>query len=355
MGKTTKVGIFVLLGLAVIGVAIFMIGDNRRLWDAKVTYAAKFIDVGGLRPGAPVRMGGVDIGSVDSVGHSNDASDHKIHVRLSIVKSESSRIRGDTIARIANKGLLGDKMIELSITDGLSAPLPPGSEIKTEEPLDLNKYVAKAEAIVNKAEAAIGNIELATRPLGDPKFAEDLKGTVASLHKILDGIANQDGAAHRLLFDPKEADKISRLLTNTEGATRELNQALADVHDVTRHLRQGPGIAHALVYDGELSANAAGVVSEFHKDMKAIREGNGLAHALLYGDSDQQTLMTNVNAMSTDLRAIVSDMRAGKGTLGGLLVDPSIYEDLKRTIGTVERNEVLRALVRYSIKKDEAK
>jgi len=50
---------------------------------------------------------------------------------------------------------------------------------------------------------------------------------------------------------------------------------------------------------------------------------------------------------------MLTDMRAGKGTLGALLVDPSVYEDLKLMLGNVERNRTLRALVRYSIKADE--
>ena len=58
---------------------------------------------------------------------------------------------------------------------------------------------------------------------------------------------------------------------------------------MTTHVRQGPGIAHALVYDGEISKNAAGSLGELHKDLEAIREGNGLAHALLYGDTPRST------------------------------------------------------------------
>ena len=60
--------------------------------------------------------------------------------------------------------------------------------------------------------------------------------------------------------------------------------------------------------------------------------------------------MTTITA---DLRDIVRDMKQGKGTIGALLVDPSIYEDMKRVLGNVERNSVLRALVRYSIKQDQ--
>ena len=80
---------------------------------------------------------------------------------------------------------------------------------------------------------------------------------------------------------------------------------------------------------------------------------DGVAHALLYGDDDSQHVMKNVNAMSDDMAAIIHDVRQGKGTLGALLVDPSVYEDVKSLVGNVERNDVLRALVRYSIKADE--
>jgi len=57
--------------------------------------------------------------------------------------------------------------------------------------------------------------------------------------------------------------------------------------------------------------------------------------------------------MSTDLRALLAGLREGKGTLGALLVDPSVYEDLKMLLGNVQRNQALRALVRYSIQRDD--
>jgi phospholipid/cholesterol/gamma-HCH transport system substrate-binding protein len=126
------------------------------------------------------------------------------------------------------------------------------------------------------------------------------------------------------------------------------------MQDVAEHVQGGPGIAHALVYDGELSKNTAATVDEVHRDLEAVRKGNGLAHTVVYGDDAAQHVIGNVNAMTDDMRAIVADVRAGKGTIGGLLVDPTIYEDLKSAVGNVERNQVLRALVRYAIKEDES-
>ena len=133
--KQVKVGIFVLSGLALLTVAVFMIGDNSHFWDSKVTYTAPFKDVQGLKPGAPVRLGGVDIGTVSSVGYDKQASDDRIFVKLALVKSEAERIRQGSVAHIVNKGLLGDKMVDLS-TDGKGSPLPSGGVLQTSEPID---------------------------------------------------------------------------------------------------------------------------------------------------------------------------------------------------------------------------
>jgi phospholipid/cholesterol/gamma-HCH transport system substrate-binding protein len=352
MSKQVKVGIFVLIGLACVTAVVFVIGENRQAWSRKVTYTASFSDVAGLKPAAPVRMGGVDIGAVTDVRHSDDVRDRRIHVRMSIVRDESGRVRTETVARIVNKGLLGDKMIELA-TEGDGGPLDPNTPIKTEEPVDFGKYVVQFEKIAQKTEKVLENVERTTGALSDPQLIEDVKGTAHSLRAILDGIALRDGAAHRLIFDPEVGRKMDHAITNLDSASANLNASLADVHDVTTHVKDGPGLAHALVYDGEMSASAAGALKEVHGDLVQIRKGNGLAHNLIYGDSDTQHLMGNVNAMSDDLRVIVANLRAGKGTLGALLVDPSVYEDIKSIVGNVDRNQVLRALVRYSIKADE--
>jgi phospholipid/cholesterol/gamma-HCH transport system substrate-binding protein len=352
MTRQLKVGIFVIFGLLLAMAAIFLIGDTRGLWQPKVAYHTAFDDVAGLKPGAPVRMGGLDIGAVTGVRHSSNPSDARAFVSLNINRKEAARIKTDTLARVINKGLLGDKMIELTFGSAEASPLDPNSLIPSEEPSDV---LASANRVAAETAKAIQGVTPLVQQLGDPKFASDIKGAAADLHSILDAIAHGDGPMHRLLYDRKEAEQMSEVLAHLDSTTARLDSELADLQDLTRQVREGPGIAHALVYDGEISKNTAGTLAELHEDLRAIREGNGIAHALLYGDSSTQHVMTNLNAMSDDLRAVVAGMRQGKGTIGALLVDPTVYEDIKSAVGNVERNQVLRALVRYSIKADEQK
>jgi phospholipid/cholesterol/gamma-HCH transport system substrate-binding protein len=349
MTRQVKVGLFVILGLTLTMVAVFLIGNTRGLWQSKVTYMTAFQDVAGLKPGAPVRMGGLDIGAVTGVGHGTNPGDPRVFVSLAISTKESARIRVDSVARVANKGLLGDKMIELTPGSPDATSHDPKQLVSSEEPSDVFSMANKVAAAAQQAIERLG--PLATT-LGDPKLSADIAGSLADVHTLLDATVHGDGTVHRLFFDHREADELSQLLTRLDGASQRLDGILADTQDVTTHLREGPGIAHALFYDGEISRDAAGTLAELHGDLQAIREGNGLAHALLYGDTSSQHVMSNLNAMSDDLRAIVGDVRRGKGTLGALLVDPTLYEDLRSAVGNVERNEVLRALVRYSIKAD---
>jgi phospholipid/cholesterol/gamma-HCH transport system substrate-binding protein len=350
MNKSLKVGIFTLAGLILVGVATFMIGDTEHLWNRSVEYTAAFDDVAGLKPGSPVSMGGVDIGRVDSVAHSPDVKDARIYVKLQVARSESVRVLTDTKAQILGKGLLGDKMVDLSTT-GKGPPLSPNGMLPTSEPID---FTSALGVIANKANHAMTNVEQTTEMLNDPKLHDDIKQSLDDLRVVLDGVVHSDSAIHRLLLDPDEGAKLDRAISNLEASSETLNASMGTVRDLTERVKTGPGLAHSLVYDGEVSNDVSGAISEVHKDLEAIRTGNGLAHSLIYGDDNTQHVMGNVNAMSDDLRAIVHDVRQGKGTLGALLVDPSVYEDIRALVGNVERNEVLRALVRYSIKADEA-
>jgi phospholipid/cholesterol/gamma-HCH transport system substrate-binding protein len=350
--RQVKVGIFVLIGFALLSVAVFMIGDEAHYWERKIHYVAPFKDVQGLKPGGPVRLGGVDIGTVTSVGYGGKASDDRIYVQISVIKGEASRIRQGAVAHVSGKGLLGDKMIEITVPDPSAPEQPPDSELKTEEAGDIMVQLNEVSAQVKRT---LENIESATRGFSDPRFGEDVKRSAEDLRLILDAVAKGDSAVHRLFMDPREGERLDRTVDSLDTDLVHLATLLGELTTVAEQVRGGKGIAHDVFYSSELSNSATGTLDEIHKDLVAIREGNGLAHALVYGDDQTQRVMGNLSHMTDDLRGIVADVRAGKGTIGALLVDPSVYEDLKSAVGNVERNQVLRALVRYSIRADEQK
>lgn len=355
--RSLKVGMFVFAAMVLSAIAVFLIGDNRRAWDRKMTYKARFNDVVGLRSGSAVRMGGIDVGSVTEIAHADSAEDSKIYVTIVVSRNEARRVRPDTVMRVVNKGLLGDKMVDLQGGDPAKPPASDGSFILSEaDPSDMGKAIEKMTDVAKKADQTMDAIKRTSESLADPQMAEDVKGSVRSLRAILDGVANnKDGAAHKMIFDPEEGKKIDRILANLDASSANLAAISADAREVTARAKTGPGLVHALLYDDQLGASATSTMVELNKSLIALRTGNGLGHAVIYGDDATQHVMGNMSAMSDDLRDIVSNVKAGRGTLGALLVDPSVYEDIKALVGNVERNQVLRALVRYSIKQNEAR
>jgi phospholipid/cholesterol/gamma-HCH transport system substrate-binding protein len=352
MKRNIQVGLFVLAGLFFTGLVIFLIGDERRLFEKRVAYTSTFKDVQGLKPGAPIRMGGVDIGSVDEVGYGKDPGDTTIYVHLSIVRSESGRIKTDSVVKVAAKGLLGDKMIE--ITRGTKETAPRDKPLPSEEPSDMFGAVGDIAA---EARGTMQDVRKVADSLANEQLQADLRHSVASINRVLSQVADGDGYPHRFLTDKGEADRISHALESLDRSATELAGTLAEVRNVATRVRSGPGFTHDVIYgDGPQKEVAAFgfAANEIGNTLKGIRESDSLTHDALYGGKGSGAkALDNVAAITDDLRAITAGMRAGKGTVGALLVDPSVYEDMKIVLGNVERNDVLRALVRYTIKQDE--
>lgn len=355
--RNTTVGIFVLLGLLLAGTTIFLIGDERRFFSARKIYRTSFADVGGLKAGAPVRMGGIDIGQVKEVGYDKKApTDTTVYVTFDVVASEIGRIRTDSHTRISTKGLLGDKLVEVTRGSDEAESLPPNSFITSEVAGDMMSEVTE---VARKAKNVMENVERATAPLSNAELHADIRGSLASLNAILESVAKGDGYVHRLLTDPAEADRFSHTLENIDKATVQLTGLLQDTRAVVNRVQVGPGFAHEILYGAGPQPQIqqfGDAAAEIALTLRGVRENESLAHDLLYGGKgDTAQAVANINAITGDIKAIVADIRAGKGTIGGLLVDPSIYEDAKAVLGNVQRNDVLRALVRFSIKQDEQK
>ncbi len=184
-----------------------------------------------------------------------------------------------------------------------------------------------------------------------------MKSVVSSVRVLLNDAATHDGFIKRLTTDPKMAEHLDHVFVAAAQAGHNFDGVAGDLRALMKQAKDGPGFAHTLLYskDGEVIAKSMAKASdELAHTMEAIRTGKGAIHELVYGDESGK-LAKDIEGITADVRAIVADMRAGKGTLGALLVDPSLYEDLKSILGNVERNQVLRAIVRYTIKQDETK
>lgn len=362
-----RVGVFVIVALLVGGVLAFVIGNQRNMFRSKTDYTAIFSDVGGLRPGNSVLIAGVSVGTVNQVDFQEDG---RVAVRFRVISDAAHLIRGNPEAppdpnnpdpeapmpsqvSIGSKGLLGDRQVDITVGADSFNEWPAETPLFTDESGGL---MAQAENVADEVEATAENLRLMTTPFRDQQMSNDLKEVVHNLAEVTGMLATGEGAIQRLMTDPTTADEIDVTLRNLRTTSSELARTSRSFRLIADEVRTGDGTAHALIYgtEGRDALNNIGRASdELATLLGDIREGDGTVHDLIYEDTADE-MLANMTRVTDDLAHITGEVRAGRGTIGGLLVDPSIYEDVKRLVGDLERNDILRALVRYSIRRDEA-
>lgn len=360
-----RVGAFILTSITLAIAMVVVIGQQRNTFSSKVQYVTRLESAEGLRRGSPVYVAGVRAGSVTSV-----ALDEKgeVVVRFEVVAETARLLRGDpegphpstvpagkprsSMTSIGGQGLLGDKMLEVTVGSSSLPPWPPEAPVFAKSSTDLFE---EAEKAMNEVRATAENLRRVTDPLAEGDFGRDLGEIAKHVAEISRMWAEGDGTVQRLLTDRRTADSVSTAIEEIRATGAALSRTARRLDAIIAEIEKGDGSAHELIY-GDTLKDSVGRVGDAGKELAAIlreiREGNGAIHDLIYGD-EGKSMIAHLEEASADIAAITADVRAGKGTIGSLLVDPSLYEDMKRLIGDLERNEILRSLVRYSIKRDE--
>lgn len=343
-----RIGLFVLVSVAIVAAVIFAIGARSALLTRKSYYYTIFPNVEGLRSGSPVRLSGIDVGTVSQVRFEADG---RCRVDFSVSREQASLISTGTHASIGAKGLLGDKLIEL--VPGEGTPIPEGGSVALGRAGGMAGAMASAGDMIDSARPAIANVQRFTETLADDAFRHDLQTLSHNLAELTGILTHSDGTIPRLLRDPAMAEEFSTTLHNARIATGEVAELSRNLSTLSREVTHGDGTAHELIYGDsgrQMLTNLSRTSEQLALILHDIREGNGNAHQLVYGDG---RLAQNLENLSDNLRQVTDDVRRGRGTIGALMTDPSLFEDMKRLVGNLERNEVLRALVRYSIRRDE--
>src|SRR4051812_28504100 len=122
-GDTLRAGVFVLLGVIVFTFAIFALGQKSGLFTRRTTLYVSFSDISGMTVGTPVRLAGLEVGSVAELSFPAELDQKRTLVRLVVQTKYMNRIREDSRAFIGSNGLLGDKIVNISMGDPRSPRL----------------------------------------------------------------------------------------------------------------------------------------------------------------------------------------------------------------------------------------
>src|SRR5512146_1174315 len=149
--RAVGAGAFVLVGVLLFTVALFMIGERRSMFSRRFAVYTEFAGVGQLAVGASVRISGLEAGEVDDIEVPRSPSG-KFRVRLLVRRDLHRLVRTDSVATTATEGLVGAEFV--NITGGTdTAPLvPDDGTIPSREPVqvaDLLQQASDTLAMVN--------------------------------------------------------------------------------------------------------------------------------------------------------------------------------------------------------------
>jgi phospholipid/cholesterol/gamma-HCH transport system substrate-binding protein len=397
--RKAKVGVFVLVSLAAFLGLIYALGARSRLFEPRFTVHADFTEVGGLAEGATVRLAGVQIGRVTGV-HLPRQPGGKVRIDLNIASQFGDRVRKDSVARIDTQGLLGDKIIEVTVGTAQAPPARPGDVLASRDPTDIGKIIDQGAATVTNVAALAASLGALSQELAQSKIIEDATALVASSRKtveqagrdvadvtrgakrvtdqaarIVDRVEKGPGLAHTLVYEePVQLAKVNELLASTqqildragrgEGAvgvltseqsTAAARRLVAAIDRFASQMDRPPaeqGLLLEALFDPKYRGildDAAVVAHNFRAVSERIAGGRGTIGGLVKDEGPSagiQQTSRDLQATLANLKSITDKINEGEGTMGLLVTDPTLYERVVSLLDNAKRSILLRFLLR---------
>ena len=181
--RLAGVGAFVIAGVVLFAIAVFMIGDRQMAFSRRVAIYTEFRTITGLQPGAIVRVSGAKAGSVQEIEPPADPSG-KFRVRLEITEDLHQLVRTDSVATIQVEGLVGGSFLAVSMGSAAAPRATAGATIPSREPFllaDLFDQMSETIRMVNVTVAELrGGIE---------KALTSVDTTVTSANALLNDVS----------------------------------------------------------------------------------------------------------------------------------------------------------------------
>ncbi|MEA3222998.1 MAG: MlaD family protein [Thermodesulfobacteriota bacterium] len=322
MSNEVRVGIFVFI-IIIIFIALSMkIGEISTNRKEAYSITLVFTSIEGLRIGAPVEMAGVKIGSVKHIALNKDYS---ATVWADIYKQVQLPV--DTIASLGTKGVLGDKFIGL--TPGRSKEIVPegGKLLRAETPPSLDFLLTQLGEVSQ-------NIAQLSESLNTALGGEEGMNRLNNIMNAFEGasidvseiISENKGAFSDVVLNLKEVSNNMVELSSQLGATaRGLNAIASDVSS-------GHGTLGMLLTDDGLYLSLLETITNIQKVTSRMEENS--TFSLLLSDD---TLYYDLASAIDNLNVISSEIAAGRGALGRILIDDELYTEIKRAIKSVNQ------------------
>jgi phospholipid/cholesterol/gamma-HCH transport system substrate-binding protein len=312
MSREVRVGLFLVVAFLIL-ISLFELLGKETIFGRMVEYRTSFKSIPGLKVGDPVRLAGVDVGTVRDIR----VVGARVEVLLRV--KPGTPVKTDSMATIKLTSLLGTNFVDITFGSPAAQISPPGSLLQSSEPPDLNTMLVRLND-------AAGDIQTLVRQVNEGlgKSIEPISSAFQSMDKIAKKIEKGEGTLGRLIADDSLYQEIRGIASN-------MNQ-------VSRQMASGQGTLGKLLADEglyrdlrALSTDLRGATGSMNRIMKDIESGKGSLGKLVR----DETFYNDAREALSGLRAVSKGISEGKGTLGKLVNDEALYRDMQGAVASL--------------------
>jgi phospholipid/cholesterol/gamma-HCH transport system substrate-binding protein len=323
-----KVGILILVSLAVLVVFILVMGGLNI--EKTYTVYVDFDNPGGLQSCAPVRIASVRVGKVRSLEFRGGEVDPQtkrrtlVRAELAIEQRVQKSIHENADFYVTTQGVLGEQFLAIEPGDSSRPVLASGAIVKGIDPPRLDLFLAKAYELLDISVNGIRN---------NKELISDIATNTAALIKGLGGAVKDN------------KDHINNIVANVDSMTAEANKL---THEAGNKYVHNPQIDRTIANVDRVSSQVAGNVDPMIKDgREALANLNRLSQVVSSPEdqakikkaiADVTELAARANSATADAQSIVTHIKKGKGTVGALVMDQQVYDDIQEMVRDVKHN-----------------
>ncbi len=268
-----KVGLLTLAAMASVVIMSLKITQNQSGFGKHVRYQTILNDASGIFEKTPIKVAGINSGRIVSIELEGSQALLTFEILEKIKVTPSAKLK------IKSVGLLGDKFIDMDLGDQKGDRLDAGSTITTQGGEGLDNLAKDAGAVLREVKDIAATIKESLRDDEGKNIIKEIVGNIndmtASLKRITTG----------------NEDKINRIVEDIEA----------------------------------VSAQLARETDRYQKD------------SLMNDMAKIGPILDKVDSAVSDLKIIVADVKDGKGTVGKLLRDDAVVDQVSQTLSSVNR------------------
>jgi phospholipid/cholesterol/gamma-HCH transport system substrate-binding protein len=314
-----KIGVITIIALVLASVLIFLISGEGGMFWQRYGLKTMFDNIAGLKEGAPVRVAGVEVGSVTGLNFVGE----RVEVLMEVGKEHRARITTASTAALGSVSLLGEAAVDITAsTEG--QPIPEWGYVPSgRAPGSITEVATQASRGLEEATKLLADVRAGRGTVGrlftDDALYREINRFVDAAEDTARNLSEGRGTIGRLARDPAAAQALEASLKNLEG--------------MTTRIRSGEGSLGRLLNDDAIAKSLTATSTNLEALTGRLNKGEGTAGKLVTDDA----LYNRLNSMSDRLDKVMANLQNGQGTAGRLLHDQQLYENMNGAVGELRQ------------------